>query len=216
LHKTFSTPHGGGGPGSGPVAVSERLVPYLPSPTVELFNGKYLLNNYLPFSIGPLMAFYGNFAIILRAFVYILTVGGAGMKAVSEDAVLNANYLRAMLSKRYKVAHDRICMHEFVLSNTDKAEKHCPTLAIAKRLLDYGIHPPTIYFPMIVKEAMMIEPTETESKETLDDFVEIMNKIADEIETNPELLANAPNSTVVRKLDEVRAAKKPVFRFCQG
>ena len=213
LHKTFATPHGGGGPGSGPIAVSKRLEPYLPIPVVELKDGKYLLDYERSMTIGRLLPFNGNFAVMLRAFVYILSVGGEGLKAVSEDAVLNANYLRVKLAKRYTVAFDRVCMHEFVLNNSDKAEKGAPTLAIAKRLLDYGIHPPTIYFPLIVKEAMMIEPTETESLDTLDRFVNVMMQIADEIETNPELLQEAPVNTPVRKLDEVRASRKPVFRY---
>ncbi len=216
LHKTFSTPHGGGGPGSGPVAVNEKLEPFLPVPVVEEDGGRYRLNYDRPQSIGRIMPFHGNFGVMLKAFVYIFMLGGEGLKRVSEDAVLNANYLMARLKERYRVAYDRVCMHEFVVSNTDKAAKGAPTLAIAKRLLDYGIHPPTVYFPLIVKEALMIEPTETETKETLDRFVEVMFRIADEIEDSPELLQEAPVNTPVRRLDEVRASRKPVFRYRKG
>jgi glycine dehydrogenase subunit 2 len=213
LHKTFSTPHGGGGPGAGPVAVNEKLVPYLPTPTVEFRDGHYFLNEDAPLSIGPMMPFYGNFGVLLRAFTYILTMGGEGLKRVSEDAVLNANYVAARLKGHWTLSHDRLCMHEFVLNNSDKAAKGFPTLSIAKRLLDYGVHPPTVYFPLIVKEAMMIEPTETESRETLDMFVDLLETIRAEMETAPDLIKQAPTTTVVRKLDEVGAAKNPVFRY---
>lgn len=214
LHKTFSTPHGMGGPGSGPIGVKAPLAPYLPVPVVRKFGEKYELDYNLPKSIGMVRTFYGNFLVLVKAYTYILTMGGKGLKHVSDMAVLNANYLRAKLSKTFKIAYDRICMHEFVIDNEEFAKRTgVKTLDIAKRLLDYGLHAPTIYFPLIVHEAMMIEPTETESKQTLDTFVEAMEKIAKEAQENPQLVKGAPYTTPVRRLDDVNATKYPVFRF---
>ncbi len=214
LHKTFSTPHGMGGPGSGPIGVKSPLAQYLPVPVVRKSGEKYELDYNLPKSIGMVRTFYGNFLVLVKAYTYILTMGGKGLKHVSDMAVLNANYLRAKLSKTFKIAYDRICMHEFVIDNEEFAKKTgVKTLDIAKRLLDYGLHAPTIYFPLIVHEAMMIEPTETESKQTLDAFVEAMEKIAKEAQENPQLVKGAPYTTPVRRLDDVNATKYPVFRF---
>jgi len=215
LHKTFSTPHGGGGPGAGPVGVKDFLIPFLPKPTVEYdsTNDKYVLNYDLPDSIGRMKAFYGNFAVLVRAYTYIRALGAEGLKQTSEDAVLNANYLKKRLSKYYHLPFERHCKHEFIITPKNLKEYGVHTLDIAKRLLDYGYHPPTIYFPLIVEEAMMIEPTETESKETLDSFVEAMAKIAAECKEDPDLVRQAPHSTVIGRLDEVRAARQPVLRW---
>ncbi|MCX8058632.1 MAG: aminomethyl-transferring glycine dehydrogenase subunit GcvPB [Spirochaetes bacterium] len=218
LHKTFSTPHGGGGPGSGPILVNDRLLPYLPIPDIKAIKidekGKdgnkyfYKLDYSNEKSIGKVSGFYGNIAVLVKAFTYILINGDEGLKSVSEKAVINANYLKEKLKRYYFLPYDRICKHEFVLSGKKiKEEKGVSTLDIAKRLLDYGIHPPTIYFPLIVPEALMIEPTETESKETLDNFIDVMIKIYEEIEKDPEILHNAPINTPVRRLDEIKAAK---------
>ncbi|HBM15244.1 MAG TPA: aminomethyl-transferring glycine dehydrogenase subunit GcvPB [Lentisphaeria bacterium] len=209
LHKTFSTPHGGGGPGSGPVAVSENLVPYLPiSRVVRYEDGMFGLRYDFPESIGYIAPFYGNFGIILRAYAYLLTVGKEGLVRISQNAVLNANYIRTKLAPYYKQAYDRFCMHECVLTAEVHAEKGVKAIDIAKALLDRGFHPPTMYFPLIVHECLMIEPTETESKETLDKFIEAMIEIAKEVDTNPEALRNAPISTPVHRLDEALAARK--------
>ncbi len=212
LHKTFSTPHGGGGPGAGPVGVKKKLEKFLPKPKVEFENGKYNLNYNLPDSIGRVRAFYGNFGILVRAYTYIRSNGHEGIRAVGENAVLNANYLLAKLKKCYNVAHDRACMHEFVLTDRNLGNG-VTTLDLAKRLIDYGFHSPTIYFPMIVHGAIMIEPTETESKETLDNFADIMIKIKEECENEPETVKAAPFTTPVSRLDGVLAARKPVLRY---
>ncbi|HEY3369015.1 MAG TPA: aminomethyl-transferring glycine dehydrogenase subunit GcvPB [Symbiobacteriaceae bacterium] len=213
LHKTFSTPHGGGGPGSGPVGVKQFLAPFLPVPVVELAGDKYLLDWERPLSIGKMMGFYGNFGVVARAFAYTLAYGPE-LKEVSEYAVLNANYIQAHLRKYYDLAVDRYCMHECVISaKTLKHEVGVKTLDIAKRLLDEGIHPPTIYFPMIVEEAMMIEPTETEDKATLDRFIASMVQIYKEAKEDPERVKSAPHLTVVGRLDEALAARKPNLRF---
>ncbi|HLC96868.1 MAG TPA: aminomethyl-transferring glycine dehydrogenase subunit GcvPB [Candidatus Nanoarchaeia archaeon] len=208
LHKTFSTPHGGGGPGAGPVAVKKFLEPYLPNPGV----GKDSLIAY-PKSIGRVRAFYGNFGMLVRAYTYIKSLGSDGLLRVSENAVLNANYMKERLRKHYDLPYDSICKHEFVLS-----DKNMPngitTNNIAKRLLDYGFHPPTIYFPLIVHGAIMIEPTETEGKEVLDSFIEVMVKIKDEAASDPEMVRTAPHTTVVKKLDAVLAARKPCLKHC--
>jgi glycine dehydrogenase subunit 2 len=213
LHKTFSTPHGGGGPGSGPVGVTARLAGFLPGPVVEQAGTRYVLR-HPPRSIGRMKAFAGNFAVLVRAYAYIRALGASGLREASEVAVLNANYLRTELQQSYPLAVDRICMHEFVLAGPPtNADAQIHTMDIAKRLMDYGhSHPPTVYFPLIVPEAMMIEPTETESKETLDQFTEDMRRIAEEARTQPELLKTAPHSTPVRRLDEVRAARHPILR----
>jgi glycine dehydrogenase subunit 2 len=217
LHKTFSTPHGGGGPGSGPVGVSERLAPFLPGPIVarvespEGEGDRYKL--VMPEqSIGRLKAFYGNYGIFIRAYTYIRMMGPDGLRAVSEDAVLNANYLKAKVAPHFPVAVDRTCMHEFV-SHGDVAGTDVRALDVAKRLIDYGFHPPTNYFPLIVHDALMIEPTETESKETLDAFADALAKIAEEARTDPDLLHSAPVTAPVTRLDEVKAARNPVLCY---
>lgn len=215
LHKTFSTPHGGGGPGSGPVGVKDYLAPFLPNPMVEQKDGKYYLDYDRPQSLGKVHSFYGNFGVVVKAYTYLRALGAVGLKEVSEHAVLNANYLMARLKERFNLPFNRTCKHEFVLNSKNQKPYGVHTLDIAKRLLDYGYHPPTIYFPLIVEEAMMLEPTETESKETLDEFVEIMFKIADEVEQNTDLVKNAPHNTVVGRLDETLAARQPVLRYQQ-
>jgi len=213
LHKTFSTPHGGGGPGSGPVGVTARLVPFLPSPIVEFRDGKYRFDYNCPLSIGKVKSFYGNFAVVVKTYAYILSMGPEGLKMASETAVLNANYVMNKLKEYYELPYERSCMHEFVISAQKQKNLGVSALDVAKRLMDYGIHPPTIYFPLIVKEALMVEPTETESRETLDEFAEVMIKIAEEAEHDPETVKNAPYSTPVGRLDEVRAAREPVLRW---
>jgi glycine dehydrogenase subunit 2 len=211
LHKTFSTPHGGGGPGSGPVAVIKELEPYLPVPVVAKKGERYYLDYDRPKSIGKIHSFYGNFAVMVRAYAYILMLGDEGLREVSGAAVLAANYLKERLKRTYKLPYDRLCKHEFVLSGRGLAED-IHTLDIAKRLIDYGFHPPTIYFPLIVEEALMIEPTETVSKEELDRFIAALEEIAQEAKARPELLKEAPHNAPVRRLDEVRAARQPVLR----
>ena len=211
LHKTFGTPHGGGGPGSGPIAVVPKLVPFLPAPLVENDGDEYYLDYDIEKSVGQVRAFTGNFGVVLKAYAYIRSHGADGLKAVSGDAVLNANYLMEALKEYYYLPFDRTCMHEFVLSGRwQKREHGVSTLDIAKALLDYGIHPPTVYFPLIVEEALMIEPTETESRETLDEFIEAMIQIATDAVEDPESLHEAPLHTPVRRLDESSAARSPV------
>lgn len=213
LHKTFSTPHGGGGPGAGPVGVKAILEPFLPKPSVDkLTDGTYELNWDHDASIGKVKGFYGNFGILVRAYAYIRTLGPDGLKLVSESAVLAANYLMRRLQGAYDLPFDKICKHEFVLSGRLQKQNGVRTLDIAKRLLDFGMHPPTIYFPLIVEECLMIEPTECESLETLDEFADAMLAIAKEAEENPEHVQHAPYRTVVGRLDEVRAARTPVLR----
>jgi len=211
LHKTFGTPHGGGGPGAGPVGVTEKLVDYLPvSLVVKRNDGTYALEYDRPKSIGYMAPFYGNFSVILKAYVYILMLGAEGLKRVAENAVLNANYIRVKLKDYYDVAFDRICKHEVVFSAARQAKENgIHAIDIAKALIDRGFHPPTVYFPAIVKEAMMIEPTETESKETLDAFIEAMIEIAELAGTDPEQLRQAPTSTPVSRPDETAAARNP-------
>ncbi|OAN42821.1 glycine dehydrogenase (aminomethyl-transferring) [Chloroflexus islandicus] len=214
LHKTFTTPHGGGGPGSGAVGCTAALAPYLPGPRVRRRDdGTYEF--FTPEkSIGRMKAFHGNFGMLVRAWTYIRSMGAAGLRAVSETAVLNANYVRVMLKDIYPQAIDRICMHEVVLRGLIAgAPKDVRTLDIAKRLIDYGFHPPTIYFPLIVPEALMIEPTETESKQTLDRFIATMRQIAGEAVETPDVLHAAPTKAPVRRLDEVRAARQPILRY---
>jgi len=212
LHKTMSTPHGGGGPGAGPIAVSEALVDYLPVPRVCVEDGQYVLDWDCPHSIGSVHSFYGNFLVAVRAFAYILQLGDEGLREVSENAVLNANYLQERLKKTYPLPYDRLCKHEFVLSGKGLSEG-ISTLDIAKRLIDYGVHPPTIYFPLTVREAIMIEPTETESKATLDRFAEILETVAREAVDNPQLLHDAPLHAPVRRLDQTQAARNPVLTY---
>jgi len=208
LHKTFSTPHGGGGPGSGPVGVKKFLEPYLPIPRIIEKNGKLELSYDFPHSIGKIHSFYGNFLVMIKAYTYIRMLGKEHIRRVSEDAVINANYLRVKLQEHYDLPYKSICMHEFVLSGKFLKKYGVRTLDVAKRLLDYGFHAPTIYFPLIVPEALMIEPTETESKETLDAFVEAMTKIKEEAINNPDILHGAPHNTPVRRLNEALAAKQ--------
>ncbi|MBX5491004.1 MAG: aminomethyl-transferring glycine dehydrogenase subunit GcvPB [Chloroflexi bacterium] len=213
LHKTFSTPHGGGGPGAGALAVTAALEPYLPVPVVRRAGDRYALDYQRPQSIGPVRAFGGHFGVLVRAYAYIRRLGADGLRAVSEAAVLNANYLRVLLQEWYDVAYERPCMHEVVLSGRRQKARGVRTLDIAKRLIDYGFHPPTIYFPLVVDEALMIEPTETETKATLDAFVAAMAAIAREASDQPELLRAAPHATPVRRLDEATAARQPVLRW---
>lgn len=202
LHKTFSTPHGGGGPGAGPIVVSEKLAPFLPWPVVDKEGDKYVLKKPEK-SIGRVKSFYGNFSVLVKAYAYIRSHGPDGLRQVSEAAVINANYLMHHLKELYHLPYDRYCKHEFVLSGKLQKQNHgVRTLDIAKRLLDYGIHAPTVYFPLTVDEAIMIEPTETETKETLDEFISVMRKIADEAEADPEMLHSAPHVTPVGRLDE--------------
>jgi glycine dehydrogenase subunit 2 len=212
LHKTMSTPHGGGGPGAGPIAVSKQLVRFLPVPRVTREGDRYALSWNHPESIGSIHSFYGNFLVCVKAFAYILQLGDEGLRAVSENAVLNANYLQERLKKTFPLPYDTLCKHEFVLSGKDLAEG-VTTLDIAKRLIDYGVHPPTIYFPLTVREALMIEPTETESKETLDAFVGTLEAIAQEAKERPELLRDAPQRAPVGRLDQTLAAKKPILTY---
>ncbi|MFN3653446.1 MAG: aminomethyl-transferring glycine dehydrogenase subunit GcvPB [Armatimonadota bacterium] len=213
LHKTMSTPHGGGGPGSGPVAVKEFLAPFLPTPTVVREGDRYRLEYDLPDSIGKVHGFYGNFGISARAYAYMRTQGREGLREVSEMAVLNANYLAQQLAEAFSFPHGTRCMHEFVLSADRQKALGVSALDVAKRLMDFGFYPPTIYFPLIVPEAMMIEPTETETPETLDRFAAVMNQIAEEAKTSPELAKEAPHHAPVRRLDEVTAARNPVLAF---
>ncbi len=231
LHKTFSQPHGGGGPGAGPIVVKEHLAPFLPSPHVVVAaaeDGRWKMEDgrgtgpsseatYAladpPDTIGRLGAFHGNFGVLLRAYAYISSLGPEGLRAMSGAAVLNANYVQARLRGAYELAHDRTCMHEVLFSGRTQKAQGAKTLDIAKRMIDYGYHPPTIYFPLVVDEALMIEPTESETKETLDAFCDAMLKIAEEAETQPELLREAPHTAPLRRLDEATAARKPVLRW---
>ena len=213
LHKTFSTPHGGGGPGSGPVGVKSKLEKFLPKPRVIKNKDSYSLDYNYPDSIGKIKSYYGNFSVLLKAYIYILLMGGNGLKESSEIAVLNSNYMKERLikSKKYEMPFKKLRKHEFVLSCEKlKQEKDIRAVDVAKRLLDYGFHPPTIYFPLIVKEALMIEPTESESKKDLDKYVEALDKIADE---KPEIVKKSPNNTPVKRVDEVGATKKPVLTW---
>jgi glycine dehydrogenase subunit 2 len=222
LHKSFTQPHGGGGPGAGPIAVSERIEPYLPRPQVvrrEDDEGfAFALDEERPKSIGKLRGFQGNYGVFVRSYAYIRSLGAEGLREASEVAVLNANYLLALLKRKgvaeyLPVAYDRVCMHEFVLSGAPmKRELGIRTLDLAKRMLDFGVHPPTVYFPLLVDEALLIEPTETETKETLDRFADVVAEILREAAEDPELARNAPYSTPVRRLDEAAAAKRPVIR----
>ena len=216
LHKTFSTPHGGGGPGAGPVAVKQTLVDYLPVPRIVKRGERFELDESDAKSVGRVRSFFGNFGILVRAYAYILSLGGDGLEEVSRMALLNANYIRRKLEKNYQIAFNEPCMHECIFTDRLQQKSGVSTLDIAKRLLDYGHHPPTIYFPLVVSGALMIEPTETETRETLDDFVDAMLAIAQEAKNDPELVKNAPYSTPVRRLDEARAARRPVLRWEPG
>jgi glycine dehydrogenase subunit 2 len=212
LHKTFSTPHGGGGPGSGPVCVMNQLAPFLPVPRVIKNKGRYLLSENFPESIGKLHAFYGNVGVQIRAYSYILSMGAKNLKKASQLAVLNANYIKELLKQTFHLPYDRPCMHECVFSDKLQQVHKVTTLDMVKRLMDYGFHPPTIYFPLVVPGAIMIEPTETESKEDIDLFIEALKSIAAEAEESPELLHAAPGMCRRRRLDETMAARKPCLR----
>ncbi|MBC8417529.1 MAG: aminomethyl-transferring glycine dehydrogenase subunit GcvPB [Desulfobacterales bacterium] len=209
LHKTFSTPHGGGGPGSGPVCVKKHLKSFLPVPRVVENEGRYTLVENCPDSIGKLQAFYGNFGVMLKAYSYIRTMGPKNLKRASQLAVLNANYIKEMLKDTLHLPFDRPCMHECVFSDKYQKADHVTTLDMAKRLMDYGFHPPTIYFPLVVQGAIMMEPTETESKEDIDRYIEAFKAIVNEAKEDPELLRQAPHKCKVRRLDETAAARKP-------
>lgn len=213
LHKTFTGPHGGGGPGSGPVGVKKELIPFLPKPVLVKKNNEFCFDYDRPQSIGRIKPFYGNFGINVRAYTYIRTMGPDGLRQVTENAVINANYMMRSLAPYYDLPYDRHCKHEFVISGRRQKKLGVRTLDIAKRLLDFGFHPPTIYFPLNVEESMMIEPTETESKETLDAFIETMIQIAKEAEENPEIVQEAPHTTIVGRLDETKAARKPILKY---
>jgi glycine dehydrogenase subunit 2 len=223
LHKSFTQPHGGGGPGSGPIAVSDRIAPYLPVPVVARgADGAYTLDYDREKTIGRLRGFHGNYGTFVRAYAYICSLGADGLRDASETAVLNANYLLARLrqlgvAEQLPLAFGELCMHEFVLSGGPmKRELQIKTLDLAKRLLDYGFHPPTVYFPLLVEEALMVEPTETETRETLDAFAEAIAAILAEAAEDPEIARQAPYTTPVRRLDEVAAAKRPVIREALG
>ncbi len=207
LHKTFSTPHGGGGPGSGPVCVSEKLVPFLPIPQIEKDENLYFLNENIPASIGKVHSFYGNFGVLIRAYTYIRMNGADGLRNVSENAVINANYLFKKIKEYFETPFEQFSMHEFVISGDRQKKFGITTKDMAKRLLDFGYHAPTVYFPLVVHEAMLVEPTETETKESIDEFAEAMINIAKEAESNPDVLLSAPNSTPVKRLNDAHAAR---------
>ena len=209
LHKTFSTPHGGGGPGAGPVCVKKHLEPFLPVPRIAFKNGVYEMDEEYPDTVGRLHSFYGNFGVMLRAYSYILTMGLEGLKKASQLAVLNANYIRKALEGTFHLPYETSCMHECVFSDKFQREDKVMTLDMAKRLIDFGFHPPTVYFPLVVDGAIMIEPTETESKETIDQFISACKAIAREAKENPTLLKDAPTKSKVKRLDETAAARRP-------
>jgi glycine dehydrogenase subunit 2 len=213
LHKTFSTPHGGGGPGAGPVGVKKALAPFLPSPRLVREGEQLRWSDDCPDSIGRVRSFYGNFGMLVRAYAYMLALGGDGLTEATRMAVLSANYIRKRLEDVYHVAYPRVCMHECVLSDRGLEKYGIKTLDVAKRLLDFGFYAPTIYFPLVVNGAMMIEPTESESKQTIDEFVDAMRTIAQEARDTPDVLHGAPTRTPVKRLDEALAARRPVLRW---
>ncbi len=213
LHKTFSTPHGGGGPGSGPVGVADFLKEFLPSPVVARSGKGYYLEENRPMSIGKVKSWYGNFGVVVRAYCYILSMGAEGLKAASRMAVLNANYMKEMLKDYFELPYDRTCMHEFVLGGLKNNPYGITAKQIAKRLMDYGLHPPTTYFPLIVHEALMLEPTETESVESMEEYVQALIRIAQEAVKDPDVVKTAPHTTIVKQLDEVGAARNPVLKW---
>lgn len=213
LHKTFSTPHGGGGPGSGPVGVKKHLVQYLPSPVVKKGKDGYVIEVHNDTTIGQISHFYGNFGVVVKAYTYLLTIGKENFAKVGQYSVLNANYIKESLRDLYELTIDAVCKHEFVFNGLKDKSEHVTTLDVAKRLLDYDVHPPTIYFPLVVKEALMIEPPETESKRTIDDFIHVMRTVAQEAKDTPELVKGAPYTTVVKRLDEAQAARNPIVKY---
>ncbi|HUT03215.1 MAG TPA: aminomethyl-transferring glycine dehydrogenase subunit GcvPB [bacterium] len=213
LHKTFSTPHGGGGPGGGPVGVVEKLAPFLPLPTIEKGPHGFYLNYDSADSIGRIISFYGNFGVMVKAYCWIRSLGPDGIKAATENAVINANYIRQRLKKHYHLPYDRLCKHECVFSDASQLPDGVNTMDIAKRLMDYGMHPPTNYFPLIVNHAIMVEPTESEDKASIDQYIDAMIAIAKEAQTDPEVVKSAPHKTKLSRLDEVRAARRPVLRW---
>ncbi|MHB1610129.1 MAG: aminomethyl-transferring glycine dehydrogenase subunit GcvPB [Sulfobacillus sp.] len=213
LHKTFSTPHGGGGPGAGPVGVKAQLIPFLPGPSIVWNNGRWEFADPSPQSIGKMRSYYGNVGILVRAYAYLRSHGAQGLREVSDTAVLNANYLLSLIKDIYHTPHERPVKHEFVLSLVDQKKRGARALDVAKRLIDYGYYPPTVYFPLVVGEALMVEPTETESKETLDRFAAVLRQIDQEIDTNPDLLHQAPHDTIVSRLDEALAARQPNLTY---
>jgi glycine dehydrogenase subunit 2 len=216
LHKTFSTPHGGGGPGAGPVGVKSHLIDYLPAPRIAKTPAGYELREDFPKSIGRVRSFFGNFGILVRAYTYMISLGSDGLEDASRMAVLNANYLRKRLEETFFLPSPEPSMHECVFTDKNQQKQGVTTLDIAKRLLDYGFHPPTIYFPLVVSGALMIEPTETETRETLDAFAEAMLAIAAEAKDDPGRVKSAPHTTPVGRLDEARAARRPVLRWEPG
>jgi glycine dehydrogenase subunit 2 len=213
LHKTFSTPHGGGGPGSGPVGVKRELEPYLPVPVIEKRKDEYFLGFDRPKSIGRVRSFFGNFLVVVKALSYILALGPSGLREVAEVAVLNSNYVRQSLEDDYHLKYTTPTYHECVFSDKFQREFGVQNIDIAKRLIDYGVHPPTMSFPLIVQGALMTEPTETESKRDIDIFIDAMKQIAQEAKENPEVVKSAPHTSYVRRLDETTAARKPVLRW---
>jgi glycine dehydrogenase subunit 2 len=212
LHKTFSTPHGGGGPGAGPIGVKQALERFLPVPRIAKGPGGWRLDSECPDSIGKLRSFYGNFGMLVRAYAYILALGGDGLEQVSRRAILGANYIGERLREHFPRATQEPVMHECVLTH-DLEKKGVTTLDLAKRLLDFGIHPPTIYFPLVVHGALMIEPTETETKQTLDEFVDVMNRIYSEAQNDPQSLKDAPRTLALGRVDEALAARHPILRW---
>lgn len=213
LHKTFSTPHGGGGPGSGPVGVKEYLIPFLPKPIVKQVNHQYDIEWNNDTTIGQISHFYGNMGVVVKAYTYLLTMGKEYFEHVGKLSVLNANYIKESLKDIYELPIDKVCKHEFVFNGLKDKSSHVTTLDVAKRLLDFGVHPPTIYFPLVIKEALMIEPPETESKQTIDQFISVMREVAEEAKTNPDLVKGAPYTTIVKRLDEAKAARKPIVKY---
>jgi len=215
LHKTFSTPHGGGGPGAGPVVVSEKLLPFLPVPQINMKNGEYTFNFNLPKSIGKMHTFFGNFLVFVRAYTYIKMLGKEGLFETSKGAIINANYLKALIKEHFEFPYDGQSMHEFVMSGDLQKKKGVSTMEFAKRLLDYGFHAPTVYFPLIVHEALLIEPTETETKESLEEFANALIAIDKEIDENPDFVKSAPHTTKVRRINDAYAARNLNVKFVE-
>ena len=213
LHKTFSTPHGGGGPGSGPVGVTKALKPFLPKPVVKKENNRYTLDGATDLTLGQISHFYGNIGVVIKAYTYLLTIGKENLSNIAKFSTLNANYIKESLKDDYLLPIKGICKHEFVFDGLKDKSTHVTTIDVAKRLLDFDMHPPTVYFPIIIKEALMIEPPENESKQTIDKFIEVMKHIAKEAKEDPEKVKGAPYNTVVKRLDEALAARKPIVKY---